>query len=402
MTALLTTTSVITGWPRSRAARSVDSLARYRAVIGVGLAFHFARHAMETTPWLAASRGAGVAPEPLQIAWFGHAVPAYGVVMLFVLSSALGVLTALGRYPRALALILSLVSVAVYSAILPLATLDDYFANLAALTVAMLPSCALSQSSAKVRPKDHELRTTSVAILLAFVLVLYVSGGPGALSSTEVDLATWVPTAFRLLAVVLVVPVERVRRFGVFLQVCLHGYLLATTSLVLTHVGLAATALLFCGDLPKLESASFRFDFASVTALACALVAFAGYAGSYVFQADSREHARILTSLGLIPLHVTLPAAAADSVHLQVNGPRGSRREALDRDTNRKRVAASRLAAIDPREPLARTLASAVLRQYCGERGHAGDIGKLLQGISDERRIAEFTCGENGTLTVYR
>ncbi len=365
--------------------RSTTSIARYRAVVGIGLALHFGRHALELAPWfsgfsLAEARGGD------------YGLPDYAIALGFGFGALLGVLTALGYSGRISAFVLYALSVLTYRTLQPIAVLDDYFAVIASLALVLLPTTRASRNPATGNA-DSSTGAMSATVLLLFVVALYMAGGTDMLRGASSLATPLVLLAFRCVAVALVIPILAVQRFGVVLQLCLHGYLLVTTSATLTHLSLAATALFFWGELPR-ESARFRIDAGTVGGVTCLLIALLGYAEASLLRGHGNPGSRLLSDLGLLPVHVAL--AEQSRVHLEVaDGSGDAANDWLRRDA-RAHVAASRLAAMNPEQTTARHVARFIAARYCHESKHFGRIGRLWQGTSDGAPIMEFACGAQG------
>ena len=390
-------------WLAWRTPGPVDA---FRAVAGVTLVAHFAVLARDTLPAMTRvvaglSEGAGADPRQVVRPWLiDGGLSASALHGVFVGAIALAVLTGVGIAPRATAIALLAVSVAIYRAIYPIADESDFFANVTALFLVSMPA---GGTFAPFRPRARrsaKVPGTPVTILLVAITACYISGQPlgqlaGADAPESVRLAA---AAARFVPIAFVLPVPGLRWVAVGAQLLVHGYLLATGHAALPNVVLAASALLFWGDAVD-GSEAWTLDVgAAVGALAVAGLILGAVLPRGVEQAAAAQ--RVLADLGLLPP----PPAPAPHLglarHLAVVDEASHRRQPLEGGPTWQRVV-DRISSDDSTGRL--SLAVSVARGYCREQGNEGLVGALVWSADGaDHHLFDFDCSTGGALYRVR
>jgi hypothetical protein len=380
----------------------------YRSVLGVALAAHFVEQALETVPWISETSLFGAAsPSGWPYSWLSGAPPPLVLRGIFISCAFLGVLAALGLGTRLAASVLYAVAVLNYWAILPLATLDDYIANLGALMLLILPSdqaFRIQLGSRTRAPQAYVVPRAAVIVLAFCVLCLYAAARPAGLVGWDTPGGNLLAPAFQLLAVALVASIAALRVPVLLVQISVHIYLLFATSLYTTNIVLAGTGVLFWGQVPWRGDIRMVVDGGTVVCVA--LLVFVGL--GLVYRAVDRrpEPSRVLqlaSSIGVFPAHGRPPPAPHGSLIVRAHDFHGQDRVIAFRTEDvRSRMLVSRLASMDSKNPMVLGLATAAARRYCQNDGYSGQIGTLVFRTSADRQIIEFECADGGELAHIR
>ena len=383
--------------------RPAIALGSYRVVAGCALAAHFVRHAFEIVPWIS---GSSLVGERVSMGWphvwLASAPPSFQLRAVFIVCALLGLLIALGIATRVAAATLYTVSVATYWAVLPIANLDDYLANLTTLMLLALPNYQgfrLRRLGAPAPAMGADPSTSSVTAWLVCILCLYVCSEATGLAGAETKNAKLVANALRIVAIGLVIPAISVRRLAVAVQICLHTYLLSISDLFLTHLVLGGSAILFWARTGQgAARARVTLDAGGVVSAAFLVVIAIGLGWGFVDpgREEPKRMVGLASNLGLFPVHATMPSIP-DSLLTVQGGDSVSqvRTGALRLDGVRLRTLASRLAALKLGDPVALAVATAAVRQHCERDGYPGKVGTLW---CNEQPVLEFECGTKGSL----
>jgi hypothetical protein len=389
------------------ARRSPVALNRFRRAAGIALALHFAEHFVRTVPLLAWSGlydrgllGPGAAAQP---SWLGAGLSPHGLRLVFLSAMLLGVALASGVAPRASAAALFGISVALYSAIFPLVGLSDYLANLTTLFLVLLPANGRSDWLGKLRPSrvaaGRPVSGVAATVLLTAIALVYLSGGLREFSTASggrvADAAT------RMIPIAYILPVPGLRVVGVALQVGLHGYWMATTHATFANLILAASGILFWGEVERPAPRGPVIDAGAVIAVLFAgTAAIAGASLAYGMRSAPAVH--VLTDLGLLPRMMDAPAASGASLSI-VDKESGERLPAVSRGGPLFRRLVARLQGDGDADPMRLSLAASIARRHCKQTGYWGKVSSLVW--SDQRGdhpVIEVECGSGGSLSRLR
>ncbi len=304
-----------------------------------------------------------------------------------------GLMLATEWWPAVFAWMLFCASVTVYWLELPFATLDDYFASVFALVVALLLE---SKGPRRARVGELvELRNPTVALAVLLVLGLYVAGGPVRFEDAELlpkRHELW-ESAFRFAAVLLAIPSTVALAAGIGLAFCLHAYTAVVMGAWFTNAAIAATAALAWGETRRSAPFRFRLELGTVVGVAVTCVAAAGYVALPNMQTSRDASRRLLADVGLWPMHREIPRVPEGSVEVELHGHGTTEFEALSATGDaRIRLAASRLLALDPHDPMATILASAVAQHFCGAGAGANQISKRMDEGIGGRIVMGVAC----------
>jgi hypothetical protein len=387
-------------WLAWRAPGPVDA---FRAVAAVSLAAHFAVLARNTVPVMTRalaglSEGVGADAGPVVRPWLldGGLSPAI-IDGVFVGAIALALLTGIGIAPRATAVALLAVSVAIYRAVFPIADESDFLANVMALFLVSMPAGRTFAPFGRRSRRDARVPGAPVTIFLVAVTAYYISGqlsgaDPSDGARLAAAIARFIPIAF-------VLPVPGLRWLAIGAQLLVHGYLLATAHAVLPNVVLAASGLLFWGDTGE-GSEEWTLDAgAAVGVLAVAALALGAVLPSRI-EAQAPPALHVLADLGLLqppPGPAPHPGLVR---HLAVLDGASHRREPLEGGPPWQKVV-DRIASDD--SPGRLSLAVSVARGYCREQGNESFVGALVWSAEGaDHHLFDFECSTGGALYRVR
>jgi hypothetical protein len=411
-------------WMGERAAGPLD---RFRIVAGFGLLVHFGKHFVESAPLLA---HAGLYDPALMgenwaagAGWLISGLSEFGLKTVFACGMLLAASVTVGFAPRVCAAILYLLSVASYRAILPIATLDDYLANVTALFLCLAPigrTFVLLKPTRALfaRPKAGQIGTTAekhnpassrvsglvTTVFLLHALALYLTGGFGALRDSRPESAGWMHFATLAIPVAFVLPIPGLVLLGLVLQLVLHVDGLIGTPWVFSHIVLAATGILFWGERDEATPRAGVLDASAVVALVAAVLWVWGMGAALFGRAGQSGAAeRILADTGLMPV-VNVAPPAERSLAIQTSGE-----PPLTIPVYAGRVMGSRAGLLAARledseaGPVRLSLASALAKRYCSEKGYLGHTARIVTtGAPGVHTLMEFECGAGGTLSRFR
>jgi hypothetical protein len=351
----------------------------FRVVVGAAIALHFTRHLLETVPLLR-----GVALGRVPAAW----TPALAVAGL-----VLALAVALGVAARVSAALLFGVSLAMHRAIAPIAFVDDATACAASLALSLMPVGSAARVFAPRARAPEGVLGGGVAVWLAQVAGLYLSGGLGDLCGAGEGARPALTLVTRFLPAAFIVPNPVVQAAGVIAQLGLHAYLAATTPALLTNAVLASTAILFWGEPRRSGALGWAIDGAAAASLLVGVLVGASVMAA-ALGLPGVGAPRILSDAGMLPAFVGVPVEPPNPWTITIGDTAtGSETDPVPTSGLRSRLLAVRLAADGPRalrDPVVAALAARDCRspRHWGQRGTMGSAGDLPS--------FEFECDERG------
>lgn len=394
-----------TWWAARRLARPLD---RFRIAAGAALFAHFAGHFVGTEPLLAWTGllDAGIRTSGPSPSWLGSGLLPSELRGVFAFGMLLSLAISAGVLPRLAAVALYGISFVTYRAIWPIADLGDYLVSVTALFLALMPvgnSLAVG-SSGHESAGEAMVPGLAVSLYLCFVAVIYLAAGFGELPGSSGG--RWVEVATRMLPIAFIVPAPALRVLGIFAQLSIHGYLIATNGWAPTHALLAASCLLFWGD-PEGEAQASRpwlVDAGSVCAAAIAVVlVFAEGARLLGLGSAFAPSLRVLADAGLLPMPPSPRRDRRGQLLVAPKDPTLGPGVPIVGGARRLEALAGVLGDIDGNASVRLGLATAIARRQCITKGYWGWEGVLvLRGEAEERHIVEFECGPGGSLAQLR
>jgi hypothetical protein len=370
-------------------ARDAGALRRFRTASGIVLAVYWVRNAIQSTPVLAytglfdAHMVAGRARQsPL-----GDGLLPVELWCLFGLAALASLCGALSYVPRLCSVVVLVMSILTYWALLPVAYVDDTAACVISLFGLLLPS----QSDRRAVPG------VAITTGLAMLIVLYALGLPGNLSGAARTVAPVVAIVSRMIAVCLVMPAPAFAKLGVTAQVALHMYLAGTTPAPILNMSLAATALLFWGDVSPHSTRSL--DVGGAIAPAGALLVALASAGTALGCPGIATRAQqILLDFGLVPANPTPLPQAATVLEFEYMNDTGAR------DVYRYTTSPVRtqlllaLLARSTTTPLGFAVLERLALRYCQAHSEASYMSRLRL-VGDPRILTDFACDGHGRVS---
>lgn len=389
-------------WLAQRAPGPVDG---FRLVAGAALFVHFGGHLSGSVPFLAWS---GIYDPRflgpgwwVRVSWLASGLSPTELQLFFASAMLLALAVAVGVAPRASAAALFCMSVATYWAIFPVADLSDYLASVTTLFLTLMPvgrACTLFDasrlSSARTVPGS------AVTMFLVQIAFVYLSGGLGAFSSTEGD--RYAQAATRAIPIAFILPVPGLRFLGVTLQLCAHGYWIAKSHLIFANVILAASGILFWGEVEDdAHSRPWVMDGGAVVGALYALTVLVAEGDSLV-GVPAAPAVHVLADLGLLPRRIEPLPETGDSLSVVVKDT-GERVGACSMDGLRQRRLAAYFGPNHDAGPMRLSVSSAIAERHCREKGYWGQVGSLVwSDEAGDHPIVEFECGSGGSLAQLR
>jgi hypothetical protein len=383
-------------WLLERSARSLDL---FRIVVATILAAHFTMHFVQTAPLLAYPGIVGSTPLDAggwaRTSWLQD-LPLWSIRAVFAFAGGAALAIAAGVAPRVAAGLVHLVAVSTYWAVSPFAGIDDFVVNLASLVLVLMPIGRTRRPWQARRAENAAERVPalSVSMWLVGASFLYLDRGLGALFPDDANahvlaiVAAAIPIAY-------VLPAKSLRSVGVLLQLGLHAWLAFTTKLFVANAILAATAILFWGEIPARRARPWVLDAGSAATSGLVLMGVIAFAGMRLEPGRSPIPAvRVLADLGALP---ALTPPVRDTASLQVKTLHGTVVvEGSGRIWNNLKAAISN-------EGQRETTRFRLARRFCGEQTHWGQSGTLgLAAGGQLKKIADFECGKGGSLHSLR
>jgi hypothetical protein len=390
-------------WLGRRAAAPLD---RFRVVIGLALVAHFADLLRNTAPLLVGSglydpafvdQASVTRSSPLAA---GLSLPELDAVFAF--GMVLAVCVAIGAGARVCAAMLYVISLATYWAVGPVADLGDQLACVAPLFLVLLPA------SPTLRPRGlgprrrtgppARLPGMSTTALLLLVMFVYFHGA--LIDPAAPDGVRRVATVLRFLPIAFLLPVPGLAALGVGVQLAAHAYLAIETQAVFPHLVLAATGLLFWGEVDQ-GATEWVADAGCVLSVGyVALFVAAAVLPLGALGAAGARTLRLAADLGAVSKRAVSGARPAGLLAVVT----------LDRNATNRRPLGARLGRAfgeawggDKASPIDLSLATAAARRFCASDEYWGRAGSIVWSAADgDHTIVEFECGMAGSLSAIR
>jgi hypothetical protein len=383
------------------------ALTLFRLVCGLGLALYFLNHYLTTIDLIAyhglydadAMRALGV---PVRnVGWLTERSPVE-LRVLFLCAMALAVLGGAGVFPRAISAVLFVVALSSYRAVLPISHLDDYLATVTAFWLVLLPGpdgSLLTKGYWRCETTRYGLSDIAF-VFVGYTLLLYLVLGLGLLQAGSPSLAPrsvhLVVLGCCLIPAFAVAPGRWSKLTGAVLQILLHGYLAATTELVVTHLLLCATGLvLWTPGLVRHRNLApappLRMTFPVAAGATYAVLLALVQLGAPVLPAGTRLHmARLLLDAGLLPaLSSEHPLPAKVGFVLQVPT---SAEVIVPSDNVRLSLLLQRVAASTDPQSRDDALVKRLLRASCARDHVTGSGVAAIVSDGAVRKRWSFTC----------
>jgi hypothetical protein len=389
-------------WIAERAARPLDL---FRIIAAAMLAVHFALHLVQTAPLLA--HPALIGPTRFdgflgsRESWLTD-LPLWAVRSAFAVAIAASLAAAAGMAPRVCSALVHVIALSTYWAMAPFAGIDDVVVNVASLFLVLMPVGRTRRllSAGNAGPARERVPALSVCVFLVAVSLFYLDRGLGALLPQGSSLGGVLVLAVAAIPVAYVLPWTGLRLCGVALQLGLHGWLVVNTHVVVANAILAATAILFWGEVAAPEPRPTVLDAGGAASIVLALIGSVVLATAFLQkQLPTVPAARFLADAGVLPVALNPPSEGSHS--LRVKTPERVVPYAMP---GRLGDAFLSSISLEQHSPEARLeLAEALARRFCRKQGYWGQTGTLeLISTGREKRIADFECGKAGTLSHLR